>query len=569
MTFSIARSIRTACLSLGMVLLSTAWAQCNDRALPLNSPVSGVRLQLVGKLKGHHFAHVARLQDMSYVFEDYRVQASTVRFDEKDSGYTNTFTVVGGTTIYWEPDGKGGERICREERWESRRYTGSSYPTSPSARESRDAIRKIDVPDPVPYRPNLAQERNPILKKITPYYFVRTVRAFYYNSASQLVEATHHDSDEVNTSSILKKSREYREDVTPSRTDFCAFYDAKGRPSITAQLGYLFGTARTCAEVGRDKAKVKEFIYGKNGQLLAEIGTQATPKLSDKPKKEWSESEEEKIPLNLAKYGAWSGQAQLLNNIDSFGKDLYLVANLNEKHGVFEIRSNREELGIKDYTKLVPRTPKGERDMFYIFPDYTPPSILQEGMAGIYKHHRVLRTTWGEKGAALFEEFLPNSHQLNRRSWYGLEGGYRDEFYKNGRLTRAINRSYALEDAGYKEDLRRYADIGVLKVTPSDRFHENYRLYEYDEKGNETFKLMCWDHDTHKNAPWKKFPWWQPEAKTMTESQEETYRQNNVSMRCGTPDGQNVLPAMDITIDQYMKKTYSFGEMRTYPFAFD
>ena len=168
--------ISLALIMCGLGVASAATA-CTDRRDPLASPTAGVVLRFGNSLSS------GVIVSSPGVHRDGTVTLPGVTPEVKDVPY-GKFDQWGGRVIFIEPDGRGGQRICRVETWESR----SIEPTSKGAQEPRIRLRtdshgKVGV---VAYKPTPAQERNPVLAPLLPYYFMSGARGYFYDNTTIL-----------------------------------------------------------------------------------------------------------------------------------------------------------------------------------------------------------------------------------------------------------------------------------------------------------------------------------------------------------------------------------------------
>jgi len=214
------------------------------------------------------------------------------------------------------------------------------------------------------------------------------------------------------------------------------------------------------------------------------------------------------------------------------------------------------------------RSVDGGVKLEYQFPmQPVPLSVIGNQFSDLDRYSRI-RIYPHQSGLKIFEIFDSNSTRPRQRQWRALDLNRQEMFDAKGKLTRLIHYG-AVPSKAYEEELKRYAQIGVLKVTPTTTGYASYRVYDYDTAGKERLTFVCWQHDVPSNKPLRHFPWWTPDP-TPKRSREETliYGMKNVANRCGTPDGKMVVQGL-AAIDSYMAKTYgydveklSYGEAR-------
>ncbi|KOQ67963.1 hypothetical protein ABW44_19665 [Stenotrophomonas maltophilia] len=111
----------------------------------------------------------------------------------------------------------------------------------------------------------------------------------------------------------------------------------------------------------------------------------------------------------------------------------------------------------------------------------------------------------------------------------------------------------------YTENLRAYAEKGVLKLTPLTNGYSSYRVYDYDAAGKESLSFVCWRYEVSTNKPYAHFPWWEPDPRPKRSREAELqYGRTQVGTRCGTPDGKMIVEGMG-PVKKLMETKYGFG----------
>ncbi|WP_262071637.1 hypothetical protein [Stenotrophomonas sp. Marseille-Q5258] len=534
---SIARRLATAAL-LTLVLSAQAAANCSDRADLLVSPVAGVSLMFTGTTG----QWVSLLGPQIYGEGDLRVPAlrpAVVDLKEGKLGFTD------GQVVYLEPDGKGGKRVCRTERWESRVYQPLNYAHrdgTPDLRRDRD--NKVRA---VPYRRWAGQERNPILAKLTPYYYMARVDAYFYDQGGHLVEARVQETEDVNA-----LRQRYPKELMIDRLTFCARYNAQGQLIWTT--GGMFESlvnvpGAQCAGLQTGEVDSTSYRYYADGKLLSELrvsrGSDVSPRTSQR---------------DASKQGEWSGGGTAWSNVHVPQRERSSVHFIfTNKKGITRLYA--ENMGLAAYDAQPPykellRDPN--RKLRYDFPQPVPLSVVDDHFATLDKYPRVRRYPH-QSGLNVIEFFDGNSRTPRLRQWRSVELSRQETYNAEGKLVQVIySGGRALKV--YPEDLRRYAESGVLKVTPTRSGYASYRVYTYDASGKESLTFVCWQHDVPSNRPLHRFPWWTPDpAPTPTRGREAAliYGMKNVANRCGRPDGTMLIQGMG-PINTYMATQFGY-----------
>jgi len=511
-----------------------AAATCTDRSKPLSSPVDGVTLMF------NDGAGARVVLRQAQILDDGRVRPPelTPPVATKPAG---TFGPTQGQVIYLESDGKGGKVVCRIEQWESRTYSPLERPQAgggPGLR--RDTAGKVRA---LAYRAQPAQERNPILGKLTPHYFMTRVDAFYHSPDGQLVEARMHETPDI----TVAANHDARA-VVHDRLMFCARYDTKGRLTMTSGTNgpVSLSPAFQCSEVAPGTAEMSSYRYYPDGTLLANLRTPGPIQDNDgtaPPEAQASGRGQGNVWFKGTRTAAAREDA-LFNFIP--GQGLYTLTTGNMAFAPFDVQPLYEE-----------RTQGGPARLEYDFPSRPVPlEVIDDGFVGLKRYPRV-RTYSHRSGLKVLEVFDANRSAPRQRQWRTLDLNRQESYNAKGGLTQVVHYGAAPRDA-YPEDLKRYAEAGMLKVTPTTVGYASYRVYTYDASGKESLVFVCWQHDGPSNKPYRHFPWWTPDP-TPKRSKEEAliYGMKNVANRCGTPDGKMVVQGL-AAIDSYMAKTYGF-----------
>ncbi|PTA76302.1 hypothetical protein C9416_18000 [Stenotrophomonas sp. Nf4] len=158
----------------------------------------------------------------------------------------------------------------------------------------------------------------------------------------------------------------------------------------------------------------------------------------------------------------------------------------------------------------------------------------------------------------IFEVFGPQAKHPSERQWRTLDLNRQENYDAKGKLTRVIL-SGPVSGDDYTENLRAYAEKGVLKLTPLTNGYSSYRVYDYDAAGRETLSFVCWRYEVSTNKPYAHFPWWEPDPRPKRSREAELqYARTQVGTRCGTPDGKMSVEGMG-PVKTLMETKYGFG----------
>ncbi|KRG52353.1 hypothetical protein ARC23_06030 [Stenotrophomonas beteli] len=178
--------------------------------------------------------------------------------------------------------------------------------------------------------------------------------------------------------------------------------------------------------------------------------------------------------------------------------------------------------------------------------------------SGIGGYTRV-RSYQHRSGSEIYEIFAPGAKHPRERQWRTLDLNRQENYDANGKLTRVILSGPVSDGDGYTENLRAYAEKGVLKLTPLTSGYSSYRVYDYDAVGKETLSFVCWRYEVSTNKPYAHFPWWEPDPRPKRSREAELqYGRTQVGTRCGTPDGKMVVEGMG-PVKKLMETKYGFG----------
>lgn len=379
-----------------------------------------------------------------------------VRLDRKK------LSIHGGYIYYYEPDGKGGRRLCRLEEWANRTVVASKldteksdeYKTVPRTKYNRATVNRdpyVAGPPPQP-----GQTHNPILAEIAKTYVPIAATRFRYDTAGHLVERASFSDDNAMAAVHLEEEKVTRPDWRLNRwpgysndPQSCRLYHPDGK-----LWRYVHGLAQgvtDCFNARAETADYFEYRYDANGKLVRSIQNLAAPNKEHK----W--------------FQIWR---MVVNGYQ-------VEAEADDKDGVRYIAGSIDLVAPKD------NNPLNAKGGVYFFPNHDAPISLLDDFSKIYNYYRVRERGTGI--ARMVEAFPAGSSQLAARVWLNTYNNtlLRQEQYKDGKLVRAINtdRAYDPTQDYYEEHLEKYA------IKPKNLVQ---RVYEYDAQGKEKLVAISW-----------------------------------------------------------------------------
>ena len=359
-----------------------------------------------------------------------------VKFDQKK------LKPEGGSVYFYEPDGKGGRRVCRMERWLSRTLEITAHGPVIARKKPVNLVTSSD------------QTRNPVLAALSKDYFFIGYSNLRYDARGMIPQIGpvcfyYKDDGQVNWIGYESPDGKcHGEKPDPKKEAFIeVLFDAKG-------MGYGSVLTRPLAP-GEDRAR-----------------TQGDAKSDGKSDVEgWFQTW-------FFSYGG--------------GK----VAGYADDRVGLESVSIRGSLGAKDDT-VYNEIGKGEKSRFsmgrnetyrnYEFPLVVPSDLLRNPEA-LYQVERVRVTGSSPR---LFERFAAGSSKVVSRLWsVGMERIVRQDILKDGQVVRAVmadNLKPGEAASHWIEDWEKYRS--QVKV-PFDNVY--LRVYDYDEKGVESLVAIGW-----------------------------------------------------------------------------
>jgi hypothetical protein len=368
-----------------------------------------------------------------------------VKFDRKK------LSIHGGYIYYYEPDGKGGRRLCRREEWANRTvmafkpYTAKrgEYQTIPREKHYGYSGQPLDrAPQP-------DQVHNPALAEIAKTYVPVSAIRYLYDAAGRLVESM--TFDELNWEEGSAKPTNWQFEANHGLQ--CRLYRPDGK-----LWRYIHGQidGADCSHARPNNSNYFEYRYDTNGQYLGSIQNSRT-KSENGGGEGWHQTWE----LSIAGHR--------------------VQAEANSEIGVLFVTGAVNRIAPKD------NNPLNTNGGVYFFPNHDAPVSLLDDFPKIYNYRRIRERGTGI--ARMVEAFPAGSSQLTARVWLNTYNNnlLRQEQYKDGKLVRVINTDFADEPTQeyYEEHLEKYA----VKIKPANLVQ---RVYEYDDKGNEKLVAISW-----------------------------------------------------------------------------
>jgi len=419
-----------------------------------------------------------------------------------------------GGSVYYLENGANGQRICRAEEWKKREK------------------KLIDAQPPA--------RLHPAVRHVYPYFELYKAYDLDYDASGKLTSIQQIDA------------------AGRRVTTFCALYDKYGRVEVANEssgVSVSDDADFTCPQL-RVKASESDawyFTYRPDGSLATDLTKKATRKAGEDPYRE-------DIGIGTeATDGAWYASGSIYigaaNQRTRIGSMFYG----SEKRGISGIEDYSFVIAPADATALfAERSQDGQQKLVYRFPGERVPMEVATGLyEGITDYTRV-REYRHRSHSRIFEIFSPGAKHPRERQWRTLDLNRQENYDAKGKLTRVILSGPVPAD-GYTENLRAYAEKGVLKLTPLTNGYSSYRVYDYDATGKETLSLVCWRYEVSTNKPYAHFPWWEPDPRPKRSREAELqYGRTQVGTRCGTPDGKMIVEGMG-PVKKLMETKYGFG----------
>jgi hypothetical protein len=352
-------------------------------------------------------------------------------------------TSIGGVVYFYEPDGKGGRRVCRMERWISRHVKvgpGEGDKTIP---------RKLKITAPT--SPN--QARNPALAALGKDYVFIGYSNLLYNAQG----------------------------LIPKIGPTCFYYTADGQVSWVA-----YESAKGLCIRSKPDPKKDSFI-----EVLFDAKGKGYGAVLSYPRK-WSSDDDRTTQKESAKSDP-NGWFQMWNF--NYGAGM-VIGYGNDRVGLTYIDATGS-FGEKDDTIYHemhkhdiwnPKMEVWQAYRQYEFPNAVSTDLLRHPET-LYQYDRVRISG---SGVRLFERFAAGSNKLTARTWRdpNYKVARQESFNADGKLVRAVAADYLDGWVGTpfaQENLAQYKS--QIKV-PFENIY--LRVYDYDAKGKESLVGIGW-----------------------------------------------------------------------------
>ena len=435
-----------------------------------------------------------------------------IRLTSPDEIENKPFDRDGGAVVYLEPNSGSGLRVVREEKWVRREAVFRKVPA--------------DIPEAV--------------RRVYPYFKVESSRRFIYDDQGRIESVIMNDSG------------------GRSQVQFCALYDAAGRVAVATSTDnnpVSFDHDFNCETLrGTPSLSMTEYFqYGNDGALKRKLSKSLVQ--PGQPQESGAGAEDRAV-----EDGSWRGYGELyyVNSSNGVGYDS-LVFGMSDARGIEYFETTNFSVASSDVTPVFAhRSQEASHKLRYTFTgERVPPDLAKGLLEGVVGYARV-RQYYHSTGQRVFEVFAPGAKYPRERQWRTLDLNRQENYDTSGKLTRVILSGPAPAD-GYTENLRAYAEKGVLKLTPLTNGYSSYRVYDYDATGRESLSFVCWRYEVSTNKPYAHFPWWESDPRPKRSREAELqYGRTQVGTRCGTPDGKMIVEGMG-PVKKLMETKYGFG----------
>lgn len=350
---------------------------------------------------------------------------------------------IGGVVYFYEPDGKGGRRVCRAERWKSRHIEIAPN----GGYEVRTRKVKVNAPN----SPN--QSRNPVLAALSKDFFFVGYTNLQYDAQGRI----------------------------PKLGRVCFYYTADGQVNWVA-----YETAKGLCIRSKPDPKKESFIevlFDANGKGYGAVLTRPNKWSSDDDRTSQKESVKNDPNgwFQVWKFSYGGGNVLGYGN-DRVGlADFETTGSLGEKDDtVYNALGNAKRWGGTKSSGITER--------HYEFPNSVSTDFLRHPET-LYQYDRIRVT---DLGMSLFERFAAGSNKLTARIWRSpnYKVARQETFNADGKLMRAVAADYLDGYVGTpfaQENLAQYKS--QIKV-PFDNIY--LRVYDYDAKGKESLVGIGW-----------------------------------------------------------------------------
>lgn len=361
-----------------------------------------------------------------------------------------SFSPADATSVYfYEPDGKGGRRICRIEAW-----------------RGRGNPQHVDYL-PEYKEPSLANW--PTLKAMTRNFVPAIAYLYFYDAAGRVTEWRAHESYSTN------ETAPYAFEKRP-RQNTCYIRDSSGRMARFVQ-SILVG--KTCSTLDRTTASYMDYRYDKDGRFAGSVQNMAGNQTTAKPDAAWSmiyRLRPDPTRYIEAEADAWWG--------------LHYVTGIPQIEDVPDRKVPDEKLGAP-----------------YRFPEGAPISVM-ENLPHSIKAHRRIRQGPASGMGTVSEMFPPNGGLTERIFSRNSDGTvFRHERFKNGKPYQVVNDIILLNKKGesylYDEDLVALDKVLKHPQINVPRSHIRLRVYKVDAAGKHKLVALSWSKALRDDSEFK------------------------------------------------------------------
>lgn len=347
----------------------------------------------------------------------------------------------GGAIFFYESDSKGGQRLCRVERWLNRQTLMRWNGEKPTPEKRATPITAPTSAD---------QTRNPALAALGKDYFLVGYANLRYNAQGQL----------------------------PRIGPVCYYFKADG------QVDWVGFETDDHQCLGKKPDPRKEAFI----EVLFDNKGQGYGAILSRPRK-WKASDDRTTTKEFASHDPQGWYAQWHFRYRG-GK---IDATATDRAGLTYLSIDGGDWGAEDDT---PYNKTGDGAQFemgrgtrlmrtYEFPNSVSTDLLRKPET-LFQHDRIRMTG---SGMVLYERFAPGTPgKLTARIWYSRGSGNapRQEFFKDGKLVRSTVADFLKQDY-WTEDLTQYRN--QIKA-PFDNVY--LRIYTYDANGKESLTAIGW-----------------------------------------------------------------------------
>lgn len=526
--------LRLLLLSAFGVCASNQAIACTDRLDPLASPNRDVVLRFTDGRSSPITVSEARL------LPDGRVSPPRVSppVGEIQAG---KFDHWGGDVVFMENDGHGGRRVCRVESWKSRMFDAvvrDSRGGGPVPRvDSSGEIRTVT------YTSTPGQERNAILAKVLPYYYLDSAMAYYYDDRGHLIEVGRYASPEMRLTSKGNSAQ----DVT-RRVLYCFTYrdDKLELAAEFAKSGPGTPAGFACDQLRRAGVSYDSYRYNADGTLSAQLRHYRV-----------NAQDGNGPPLQFRTANQAGSGTKWLRGLGK-GERASVAFRFSAANTLTHLQTTDPNVFKGDAQALYADRAQDDGVVTrYSFPVHPVPlSLVGNDFAGLDRYPRI-RSYRHRDGSQISELFDAGARTPRQRQWRGVDLSRQEMYGADGKLTRVIQFDRQGGEGDGRDTLKAYVEPGVLKVTPATIGPSSYRVYDYNAQGKESLVFVCWEYDVRDGRPSEHFPWWTPDPQPRYDRHVRRFGKGHYAHECGTPDGTMLVKGY-YRIKKYMAVTYGY-----------